>query len=174
MLSWSMIRPRGNRVPYVSPWEPAMTTTRTVWLLVLGAVCVASCAVADDTAWEKYMKAGTEAYQQGQYAEAQKQFAAALREAEEFGEQDLRVGVSFNSLAMLYNAQGKYGEAEPLFRRALAIAEKALGLEHPNVAASLNNLAGLYQAQGKYAEASRCSGARWRLRRRPWDWSIPA
>ena len=36
---------------------------------------------------------------------------------------------------------------------ALAIYEKALGREHPNVAASLNNLAALYDTQGKYAEA---------------------
>ncbi len=40
----------------------------------------------------------------------------------------------------LYNAQGKYAEAEPLYKRSLAILEKALGLEHPNVATSLNNL----------------------------------
>ena len=29
--------------------------------------------------------------------------------------------------------QGKYSEAEPLFKRALAIDEKALGPDHPNV-----------------------------------------
>jgi tetratricopeptide (TPR) repeat protein len=34
----------------------------------------------------------------------------------------------------------------------LAIREKALGANHPDVAASLNNLAELYQAQGRYAE----------------------
>jgi len=38
--------------------------------------------------------------------------------------------------------------------RALAIREKALGAEHPDVAQSLNSLAGLYYYnQGKYAEA---------------------
>ena len=36
--------------------------------------------------------------------------------------------------------QGKYDEAEPLCKRALAIDEKALGAEHPDVAAGLNNL----------------------------------
>ncbi|MDA2935138.1 tetratricopeptide repeat protein, partial [Acidobacteria bacterium AH-259-D05] len=57
------------------------------------------------------------------------------------------------ALASLYHAQGKYAETEPLFRRSLAIGEKVLGPEHPNVATSLNNLAELYRAQGKYAEA---------------------
>ncbi len=31
-------------------------------------------------------------------------------------------------------AQGKYAEAEPFYKRALAISEKALGPEHPDVA----------------------------------------
>ncbi len=35
--------------------------------------------------------------------------------------------------AQLY-AQGKYAEAEPLYRRALATRETALGPEHPDVA----------------------------------------
>ncbi len=46
-----------------------------------------------------------------------------------------------------------YSEAEPLYQRSVAILEKALGPEHPDVAASLNNLAGLYKVQGHYAEA---------------------
>lgn len=33
---------------------------------------------------------------------------------------------SGNNLAFLYKAQGRYGEAEPLYRRALAAREKAL------------------------------------------------
>jgi CHAT domain-containing protein/Tfp pilus assembly protein PilF len=52
----------------------------------------------------------------------------------------------------LYN-QGKYDEAIPLAQRSLAIREKALGTDHPNVATSLNNLALLYDSQGKYAQA---------------------
>ncbi len=47
-----------------------------------------------------------------------------------------------------------YREAvEPLYLRALAIREKALGPNHPNAAISLNNLAALYRARGEYAKA---------------------
>ena len=60
---------------------------------------------------------------------------------------------ALNNLAALYRAQGRYAEAEPLYRRSLAIREKALGPEHPDVGTALNNLALLYQAQGRYAEA---------------------
>ena len=56
-------------------------------------------------------------------------------------------------LANLYQAMGRYAEAEPLYRRSLAILEKQLGPDHPDVAASLNSLASLYQAMGRYAEA---------------------
>ena len=49
--------------------------------------------------------------------------------------------------------QGRYAEVEPLYRRSLAIYERALGPDHPSVGTSLNNLAELYRAQGRYAEA---------------------
>ena len=52
------------------------------------------------------------------------------------------------------DALADYSEARPLFERALAIREKALGAEHPDTATSLNNLAGLLQSQGDLAGAS--------------------
>src|SRR5712691_4105686 len=52
----------------------------------------------------------------------------------------------------LYRA-GKYADAIPLAQRVLAIREKSLGPDHPNVAQSLNNLALLYKAQGRYTDA---------------------
>ncbi len=54
-----------------------------------------------------------------------------------------------NSVAGVYFKQGRYAEAEPLVKRSLAIREKALGPEHPDVAQSLNNLAVVYVKQGR-------------------------
>jgi len=71
---------------------------------------------------------------------------AALKE-------DLPLAASLSDEARLYYQQGEYAEAERFYRRSLAIREKALGPDHPDVATSLDNLAELYQAQGKYAEA---------------------
>ena len=42
---------------------------------------------------------------------------------------------------------------QPLFKRSLAIDEKALGPDHPNVAQSLDNYAALLRATGRTAEA---------------------
>ena len=52
-----------------------------------------------------------------------------------------------------YEAQGKYAEAEPLYKRSLAIREKALGPEHPNVAKSLEIYAALLRETGRGNEA---------------------
>ncbi len=49
--------------------------------------------------------------------------------------------------------QGKYEEAEPLYKRSLEITEKSLGPDHPDVATALGNLAELYRQQGRYEEA---------------------
>ncbi len=62
------------------------------------------------------------------------------------------MAASLNNLALLYEAQGRYGDAEPLYKRALAIREKALGPEHPDVAQSLHNLAKVYKDQNNYYE----------------------
>ena len=51
----------------------------------------------------------------------------------------------------LYRA-GRYADAVPIAERALALREKALGSEHPDVGISLYNLASLYQALGRYRE----------------------
>ena len=49
--------------------------------------------------------------------------------------------------------QGRYDDAIPLTSDALAIREKMLGSDHPDVAKSLNNLAALYVEKGRFAEA---------------------
>nr|NCR69258.1 CHAT domain-containing protein [Microcystis aeruginosa LL11-07] len=57
------------------------------------------------------------------------------------------------NLAELYRVQGRYSEAEPLYKQALAIWKQQLGDNHPDTASSLNNLALLYESQGRYSEA---------------------
>ncbi len=60
---------------------------------------------------------------------------------------------SLVNLASLYSKQGRYNEAEPLYQRALAIYEQALGSSHPDTANSLDNLASHYSKQGRYIKA---------------------
>jgi tetratricopeptide (TPR) repeat protein len=48
--------------------------------------------------------------------------------------------------------ESDFHQAESLFRRSLAIRERALGPNHADVAESLDNLASLYKCQGKHAK----------------------
>jgi tetratricopeptide (TPR) repeat protein len=61
--------------------------------------------------------------------------------------------ININNLADLYESQGLYKKAEPLYERALAISEQMLGPVHPYTATSLNNIANLYGSQGLYKKA---------------------
>jgi tetratricopeptide (TPR) repeat protein len=63
------------------------------------------------------------------------------------------VATGLNNLAELLSATNRLAEAEPLYRRALAITEKSFGPEHPKVATGLNNLALLLSATNRLAEA---------------------
>jgi tetratricopeptide (TPR) repeat protein len=66
---------------------------------------------------------------------------------------EIKQSADLSKQATEYLKQGRYSEAEPLFKRALAINEKALGPDHPGTTQGLNNLAVLYRTQGRYGEA---------------------
>eukprot|EP00752_Nemacystus_decipiens_P009335 g8343.t1 len=59
----------------------------------------------------------------------------------------------FSAVGRLFNLQGIYEEAKRKYLHSLAMLEKVLGPDHPDVATSLNNLASLLQSQGNYGEA---------------------
>jgi tetratricopeptide (TPR) repeat protein len=54
-----------------------------------------------------------------------------------------------NNLALLYQSQGRYSEAEPLFLQAVEIDRLSLPEDHPSLAIDLNNLARLYRIPRK-------------------------
>ena len=93
--------------------------------------------------WDLLNKEVMELYSAGNYDHAVIVAQKALRVAEQNGGSG-DVATSLNNLAQLYDTQGDYAKAEPLYKRSLAILEKALGSDHPGVATSLNNLAALY------------------------------
>jgi tetratricopeptide (TPR) repeat protein len=63
------------------------------------------------------------------------------------------VAVLLYNLANVRTEQERYDEAEALYKRALAIREKALGPEHPDVAMLLSDWATSYEAQGRSEDA---------------------
>jgi tetratricopeptide (TPR) repeat protein/CHAT domain-containing protein len=88
-------------------------------------------------------------------------YPAALEEAQKFeaavkarfGVDHPNYGIALYNLAVVYQSQGKYADAEGLYKRALAIDEKVHGPSHSYVATTLKRLAGMCEAQAKYVEA---------------------
>ena len=72
-------------------------------------------------------------------AEPLLRYALAIDE-KAFGTSDASVVEIVYNLASVYQLQGKYGEAEGLYERVLAIREKALGAEHPDTAKARQSL----------------------------------
>ncbi|MCJ7501792.1 MAG: tetratricopeptide repeat protein, partial [Acidobacteriia bacterium] len=73
------------------------------------------------------MNAGRTALEERRYEEAEKQFKAALEEAEGFGPRDPRLITSLETLAELYQRQGKTAPQEPIKKRILELREGELG-----------------------------------------------
>ncbi len=103
--------------------------------------------------WYEVSKAGLRAADEGRLRDAETLFRDALRLSDEYTEVDPRRATSVNNLAYILHAQGRYLAAEPHYRKSLAMREKALGADHPDVAQSCNNLAELYRVLGRYGEA---------------------
>jgi tetratricopeptide (TPR) repeat protein len=66
---------------------------------------------------------------------------------------DPNVAVSLSNLAQLYEAQGRYKQAEEIWIRVLSIYEAAYGTEHPIYADTLQALARLHTETGKLQDA---------------------
>lgn len=90
--------------------------------------------------------------QAGRYAEAlplAQAMVASLEKANEGRE----LSAALNNLGQVHAGQGRDDLAEPVYKRAIALMEKSLGLDTGLIAPELNNLAALYQRQGRFAEA---------------------
>ena len=93
---------------------------------------------------------------QGHYARAEAyQKRALVMRQKLLGPHHPEVAQSLNNLAHLYTKLDRDEEAEPLYKQAAAIWEKAGEAERRNLATALKNLAELYDSQGRYAEAER-------------------
>ncbi|MFN7924418.1 MAG: tetratricopeptide repeat protein [Bryobacteraceae bacterium] len=80
-------------------------------------------------------------------------YRRAVSAAEKLGPADARLAAALIDLGFALESQQKFAQAEPLYRRALAIQEKALSPRHPEVGVTLNNLAGVVGASGRLAQA---------------------
>ncbi|MBN8987992.1 MAG: CHAT domain-containing protein [Rhizobiales bacterium] len=130
---------------------------RLVFSLVV-ALLASTCLSAPSSAQKSDTAALTakinELSRAGKYSDAVALAQSQLESLEKkYGPSHRDVGAVLNNLAQLYGSQGRDAEAEPMFKRAIAILEKTAGADSPDIASALNNLAALYQRQERFAEA---------------------
>ncbi len=103
--------------------------------------------------WARAMKSGEAAYEQADFAQAERHFKVAVKKAAKFGLSDPRAVQTLNAVGNLYQAEGKFDAAEMVLQRARSRAEVSLGTENPELAAALNNLGSLYTIRQRFSEA---------------------
>ena len=111
----------------------------TIGLLAAMAMAAQDPAEMPEAWQQKYEAAAKEA-KAGAYAKAEVLMLEVVSEAERLGGEDPRLATPLANLGSFYAGRKRHAEAEPLLRRALAIREKALGPDHPDVARTLVTL----------------------------------
>ena len=111
------------------------------WAVAVGwLVCSVTNVLAQDRRWERVTAMGVQAIAQGDYAEAVRQFQAALPLADAGS-----LAPSLMHLAAVYDAQGQYREAALLYRRTLVLQEQTVGPDHPQLVDVLEASAALHR-----------------------------
>ena len=132
------------------------SVSQVILALTMNLALAQFAAIGADSKWQTLLDEGSKQNKLGNYIEAEKQLAEALKDIDadnKIGEAD---PVKVLILAPLANAslkQSKFVEAETFYKRALSICETAYGSEDANIAAILARLASLYLTQRRYAEA---------------------
>jgi tetratricopeptide (TPR) repeat protein len=107
----------------------------------------------------------------GRYEEAEQRYRGALAQADPGSLDEATVA---NDLAVTLKFVGKLDEAECLYGRSLAILERELGPDHPDLATLFHNLGGLAHARGDYAAAEPPARRSVELRRKAFGDDHPA
>lgn len=115
----------------------------SVFVLLVSALTIAQAQSVYDSA----TAAAMQAYREGNFGEAEKQFKKALKDLEAVSPSDARVGVVLVNLATVKKAQGQDKEVEPLLKRAITVLTVALGPHHPDLATTHENLGMFYYDQ---------------------------
>ena len=115
-----------------------------------------------------HVAAGDEAFQKGEYAKAEEEYLAALKDGDKLGFLTGGPGQTLHKLGTVYAAWGKYAEAEAHFEKALNIREKARVPNNPEVAETLTEFGRLRFSQGKYADAEALFQRALNIREKGW------
>lgn len=142
-------------VKHILKGEPYTLLTWSTRLCVLGLiVCGTLSGSCKDSMDEvvRHKNAGDDAYVRSDYSEAERQYQAALRKAERTGVHNVTYMICLRSLAQVYVAQGRTGEAEATFKRRVELLGEPPA--DPSYASTVyDDLATFYILSGRVTEA---------------------
>ncbi|OGI01488.1 MAG: hypothetical protein A2Y25_02050 [Candidatus Melainabacteria bacterium GWF2_37_15] len=103
--------------------------------------------------YDRYALPGDKAYESGNLIKAEKLYKKALNIAEWNEMEDIKIANDYGNLGTIYRKQGKYKEAEELYKKSLVMARNFYGRDDTDIAYILENLGILYLSEGKYKKA---------------------
>lgn len=136
--------------------EKGERLARASSLINLGTAYYNNTEFSDEERARFQRESGELAYGSGNFAVAEKRFAAAKNIYEESNlTDDLGYLKTISSQGLLYATMGRYTQAEAFTSGALDIRKEKFGEEDPGIASSLNNYGVLHYNLGKYNEAEK-------------------
>ncbi|MDQ2931532.1 MAG: tetratricopeptide repeat protein, partial [Gemmatimonadota bacterium] len=106
-------------------------------------------AVSTEERWKEHNETGRRHFERAEFAEAEQQYIAALRQATLLG------AVTLTELGQVAFSLRDFTQSESYFRRALTIREQALGTESVDLMQALNDLAAPSYSRGELEQAER-------------------
>lgn len=127
-----------------------------------------------ETIWQTYLEVGSTAIQAGREDIAEQMLNSAIELARSLDDNGVQTAQKLCALAKTYSVHRRVRRALAIFKEALSIFEKVLGLQHPNSLATLEAIAQLYVVHNKlnkalpfYERAAKLDDARIREESRP-------
>lgn len=123
----------------------------TALVVATSLVLISSCTY---TAREvvRHKDAGDDAYRRGNYTEAEREYQVAIRKAESISRTDGLTLICMRSLAQVYIAQSRHGEAETIYRQRVELLKQSP--KDPSYGATVyDDLATFYILRGRFEEA---------------------
>jgi tetratricopeptide (TPR) repeat protein len=107
------------------------------------------------SSWERYNIAGQQALSAGKPLDAEAQFKLAIQEAESMGPNEPKIAQSMSALANAYRQQGKYADAEPMYKKAVETMSRIKGPTCQELVPIYDNYAKMLRAAGRGPEADK-------------------
>ncbi|WON72907.1 TonB family protein [Nitrosospira sp. Is2] len=124
------------------------------FFIIFALLSTSVCALDDEDEIENLNRQFRRFFDTKKYDQAENFAKHALQKVEaRRGESHLDVAAMLDNLALVYEWQGKFTDAQQLSERSLALRTKLLGEENLDVALKLNDVASLQITHGQYQQA---------------------